>query len=65
MTRNEIEAIAVGQAGLYEWDPSLKVVSASPVHEVLIGRKKGKAYRTVHVESSTGNATISFIVRED
>lgn len=64
MTRTEIESIAVGQKGLYQWDKSLPAVKVYEVREVLVGADKGKAFRYVEVASATGNATIGFTVRE-
>jgi hypothetical protein len=65
MKRSDIEGIKVGQTGLYSWDKSCPVVEVGTVREVLYGHSKGKAFRYVQVASSTGNATIGFIVHED
>lgn len=65
MTRTELLSITKGQLGLYEWDPELPCVEVDEVHEVLVGPRRGKLFRRVAVASATGNATISFHVRED
>lgn len=63
MTRNEIETIAIGQTGLYEWNKSLPVCSLEPVREVIAGNSMGKVFRYVRVQGD--NAQIGFIVREN
>jgi hypothetical protein len=65
MTRHDIETISVGQTGLYMWNRALPVVEVGEVCEVLIGERKGKAFRYVLVASATSNATIGFTVREE
>lgn len=60
-----IRAIKLGDLGLYQWGPKQPCIYAGPVQKVLFGRRKGLLFRTVNVASSTGNATISFIVEQD
>lgn len=65
MTRTELLAIKPGDTGLYEWNRACPVVSVEDAQPVLVGPRTGKLFRMVRVASATGNATISFIVRED
>lgn len=58
MTRHEIEAIQIGQTGLYPWNSKHPVIKLEPVRFSM----KGHAFRYVHVQGD--GATIGFIISE-
>lgn len=64
MSRADIENIEVGQLGLYQWDKNLPVCRVGELREVLVGPKKGNAFRYIEVKSASGNATIGFCIQE-
>lgn len=62
LTRKDIEGIAPGMLGFYEWGKDLPVCQVGELREVLVGPQKGKAFRYIHVQSTT--STIGFTVKE-
>jgi hypothetical protein len=62
LTRKDIEGIAPGMVGFYEWGKDLPVCQVGELREVLVGAEKGAAFRYIHVQSKT--STIGFIVKE-
>lgn len=61
-TRQDIEGIEIGQAGLYPWNKSLAVCEVHPVQEVKVGPRAGTVFRYVLVQAP--GSTIGFIVSE-
>jgi hypothetical protein len=62
MTRAEIEGIKILQKGLYPWNKDLAVCELGDVREVLVGPRKGQAFRYVYVRAP--GSIIGFIVAE-
>ena len=63
MTRQGLEALVIGQVGIYEWDKTLPICRLCEVSEVSMGPRTGKAFRYIEVQGD--NATIGFTVQED
>lgn len=62
MTKEQIEAIHIGQKGLYPWNKELRVCLVGDIIMATQGRRKGQFARYVTVQSTT--ARIGFLVEE-